>query len=121
LLVLGKCIAALVEGKSHVPYLESKLTTLLRAAFGGNSRTTAIVCARADDKFGDETLQSLRFGERCSMISNKTKTLATSAKDTLMALDQALVQVSLEELGSYRGFFSILVYWQCLVSCGVLH
>ncbi len=52
LLVLGKCISALVEGKSHIPYLECKLTTLLRAAFGGNSRTTAIVCARADNKYG---------------------------------------------------------------------
>ena len=40
LLVLGKVIAALVESDHHVPYLESKLTTMLRKAFGGNSRTT---------------------------------------------------------------------------------
>ena len=41
--VLGKCITALTEGRRHVPYLESKLTTLLRPALGGNSRTTVVV------------------------------------------------------------------------------
>jgi hypothetical protein len=35
LLVLGKVITALVENKSHVPYFESKLTTMLKSAFGG--------------------------------------------------------------------------------------
>jgi len=102
LLVLGKCIAALVESKSHVPYLESKLTTMLRAAFGGNSRTTAIVCARAGEENGDETLQSLRFGERCSMISNKTKTAAQSAEGTLAALNAAVVKVEEQLAGLER-------------------
>lgn len=37
---------------------------------GGNSRTTAIINCRSDDTHGDETLQSMRFGERCAMISN---------------------------------------------------
>jgi hypothetical protein len=36
LLVLGKVIASLVESRSHVPYFESKLTTMLKSAFGGN-------------------------------------------------------------------------------------
>jgi hypothetical protein len=102
LLVLGKCIAALVESKSHVPYLESKLTTMLRAAFGGNSRTTAIVCARSGDDHGEETLQSLRFGERCSMISNKTKTAAQSAESTLAALNTAVAKVEEQLAGLER-------------------
>ena len=37
LMVLRKCISALVEGKSHVPFYESKLTMLLRPAFSGVS------------------------------------------------------------------------------------
>ena len=32
--VLGKVINALVEAHAHVPYYESKLTILLKAAFG---------------------------------------------------------------------------------------
>ena len=107
LLVLGKCIAALVESKSHVPYLESKLTTMLRAAFGGNSRTTAIICTRSDDEHGEETLQSLRFGERCSMISNKTKSAAQSVESTLAALNASVIKVheqlvSLERRGKHH-------------------
>ena len=39
LMVLGRVIAALTAGQRHVPYLDSKLTTLLRPAFGGNART----------------------------------------------------------------------------------
>ena len=94
LLVLGKVITALVECKSHVPYLESKLTTLLRSAFGGNSRTVAIINCRSDDVHGDETLQSLRFGERCGLISNSITTVASSAKDALNVLNETLERVS---------------------------
>ena len=88
--MLGKVIAALVQGRSHVPYFESKLTTLLKAAFGGNSRTTVVVNCRLDRDSGDETLQSLRFGERCAMISNSMRATAASFQDSLRAVDTAL-------------------------------
>lgn len=94
LLALGKVITALVECKSHVPYLESKLTTLLRSAFGGNSRTVAMINCRSDDVHGDETLQSLRFGERCGLISNSITTVASSARDALNVLNETLERVS---------------------------
>lgn len=93
LLVLGKVISALVECKSHVPYLESKLTTLLRGAFGGNSRTLAMVNCRSDDEHGDETLQTLRFGERCALISNSIRSVASSAADALSVLEDTLLRV----------------------------
>lgn len=90
LLVLGRVIGALVEGKAHVPYLESKLTTLLRQAFGGNCRTSVMVHCRPDEVHSEETLQSMRFGERCSMILNTTKIAATSKEATLATIDAAL-------------------------------
>jgi hypothetical protein len=90
LLVLGKVISSLVEEKSHVPYYESKLTTILKSSFGGNSRTMVVINTRMEDLYGDETLQTLRFGERCSMISNNLKQSATSFEDTLFLLQQAL-------------------------------
>lgn len=100
LLVLGKVISALVEGSYHVPYLESKLTTLLKAAFGGNARTMVLLNARTEEEHGDETLQTLRFGERCGMISNSLKQMASSLEATIGALDQALssLQVQLQAL-----------------------
>jgi kinesin family protein 5 len=93
LLVLGKVIASLVESKSHIPYLESKLTTMLRGSFGGNSRTTAIINCRSDDTHGDETLQSMRFGERCGMISNSAKMAASSISTALESIDNSLLKV----------------------------
>ncbi len=107
LLVLGKVIEALASGKSHVPYLESKLTTLLRGAFGGNSRTTVAVCARTEDSSGSETLSTFRFSERASAISNNIKVMASSAEDTLASLNASLETIggqieSLEERGKAR-------------------
>lgn len=90
LLALGKVISSLVKGKAHIPYLESKLTTLLKNAFGGNCRTNVIVHCRPDDIHADETLQTMRFGERCSMIMNKTKTAAKSKESALETIDEAI-------------------------------
>ena len=93
LLVLGKVIAALVEGRAHVPYLEAKLATLLRAAFGGASRTTALVCCRRSPAHADETLQALRFGKRCALVSNLAEQVAaSSAADALKTVDATIAQ-----------------------------
>mmetsp|Transcript_25467 Transcript_25467/g.42490 ORF Transcript_25467/g.42490 Transcript_25467/m.42490 type:complete len:864 (+) Transcript_25467:35-2626(+) len=100
LLVLGKVISALVKGNSHVPYFESELTKMLKAAFGGNSKTTVVVNCRSDGEHGDETLQSMRFGERCGMISNSLRQAAASFDTALAAVDEALqgVQAQLASL-----------------------
>ena len=95
LLVLGKVITRLSRSDIHVPYYESKLTTLLKGAFGGNSKTSVIVTCRSDDKsHGDETLQSLRFGEQCGMITNATRQAATCSIESLLdTLDTSITKV----------------------------
>ena len=93
LMVLGKVIAALVEGRAHVPYLESKLSCLLRAALGGASRTTAVVCCRRRHDHADETLQALRFGKRCALVTNFAEQVAaSSAADALKTIDATIAQ-----------------------------
>merc|ERR1719482_2445697 len=87
LLVLGKCITALSEGRRHVPYQEAKLTKLLRGAFGGSSRTTCVVAASPDDAHAENTVQALRFGERCATITNSAR---VSASQALRVVDDAL-------------------------------
>lgn len=99
LLVLGKVISALVKSRSHVPYLESKLTIMLKGAFGGNSLTTAIVNCRPETGHGEETLQSLRFGERCSMVSNTAVQAAGSVTHALEAITNALEMVESQLTG----------------------
>ena len=96
LLVLGKVITRLSRSDIHVPYFESQLTTLLKGAFGGNSKTGVIVTCRSDDKtHGDETLQSLRFGEQCGMITNATRQAASSSIETLLST----LDISIEKVG----------------------
>jgi len=90
LLVLGKCITALSEGRRHVPYQEAKLTKLLRGAFGGSSRTTCVIAASPDDAHAENTVQALRFGERCATITNSAKIGAVSAAQAMSLVDEAL-------------------------------
>jgi kinesin family protein 5 len=100
LLVLGKVISKLSRSEIHIPYFESRLTTVLKGAFGGNSRTCVIVTCRSDDKkYGAETLQSLRFGERCGMISNHTKVAATSLDAVLAAINASMHAVEKQVQG----------------------
>jgi kinesin family protein 5 len=109
LLVLGKVITRLSRSDIHVPYFESQLTTLLKGAFGGNSKTGVIVTCRSDDKtHGDETLQSLRFGEQCGMITNATRQAASCSIESLLAtLDASIGKVeaqlqSLKDRGKHH-------------------
>jgi len=90
LLVLSKVISALVERRQHVPYHESRLTLLLRAAFGGNSRTLVLLTASLNPNQAPATLQALRFGENCCMISNKTRIATSSIEEATTAIETVL-------------------------------
>ena len=90
LLALKKTISALSSKKDHIPYYESKLTQLLKTAFGGSCRTTAIVTCSEDGKYAEQTLHALRFGEAISNITNKTRTRLTNKDVALKSIDDAL-------------------------------
>jgi len=102
LLVLGRCLSALIDEQRHVPYLESRLTALLRSAFGGNSRTTAIITAHSDDDHADETLQALHFGERCAMVTNTARFAASSVSAAMEAVDSGIATVQ-EQMRGLEG------------------
>ena len=73
LMVLGLVINSLVENKKHIPYRDSKLTRLLSDALGGNSKTMLIVTASPSKYNQDESLSTLRFGNRAKSIKNEAK------------------------------------------------
>jgi hypothetical protein len=50
---------------------------------------------------GDEILESLRFGEQCSMISNVARSAATSVSTVMKALDEAIGKVE-EQISAMR-------------------
>jgi kinesin family member 5 len=74
LTTLGKVINALTDKKAtHVPYRESKLTRILQESLGGNSRTALIITCSPHPYNENETLSTLRFGQRARNIKNQPK------------------------------------------------
>jgi kinesin family protein 5 len=74
LTVLGLVINALTDGKStHVPYRDSKLTRMLQESLGGNSKTSLIVTCSPSIFNEQETISTLRFGQRAKQIKNNAK------------------------------------------------
>lgn len=75
---LGRVIKELVEsqrkgGKVHVPYRDSKLTSLLQESLGGNARTTIIAGVSPMFSASGESLSTLQFVQRAKHIKNKAK------------------------------------------------
>ena len=71
LTALGNVISALVDGKKHIPYRDSKLTRLLQDSLGGNTKTVMFAMLGPADWNHDETLSTLRYANRAKNIKNK--------------------------------------------------
>ncbi|XP_049850287.1 uncharacterized protein LOC126322410 [Schistocerca gregaria] len=68
---LGNCINALTQpNRTHIPYRDSKLTHILRESLGGNSKTTLLVTCSSHLSNADETISTLKFGQRAKSIKN---------------------------------------------------
>jgi len=80
---LGRVIKAL-GGKQgeHVPYRDSTLTMLLRDSFGGKSCTSVVINVAGEAEHAEETVCSLRFGARMSVVRNSPTVVVDSAADT---------------------------------------
>ena len=52
--------------------------------------TTCVIAASPDDAHGENTVQALRFGERCATITNSARVAAVSADQALAVVDGAL-------------------------------
>lgn len=63
---LGRVIAALAKGSPHVPFRESKLTSLLRHALGSNGLLLFIACVAANNI--PETTRTLQFASQARTI-----------------------------------------------------
>jgi kinesin family protein 5 len=68
---LGNCISALTKSKkAHVPYRDSKLTHILRESLGGNCKTTLLIACSPHRFNMEETITTLKFGQRAKAIKN---------------------------------------------------
>ncbi|EED94274.1 predicted protein, partial [Thalassiosira pseudonana CCMP1335] len=60
-------------GLHEVPYGQSKLTRLLRDAFGGNCRTSVILTASPASYNVAESIRTMKFGHICGNVKNYVK------------------------------------------------
>eukprot|EP00915_Cephaloidophora_sp_WS-2016_P002652 GHVH01003585.1.p1 GENE.GHVH01003585.1~~GHVH01003585.1.p1 ORF type:complete len:553 (+),score=79.03 GHVH01003585.1:58-1716(+) len=55
----------------HVPFRDSKLTRALKNSLGGNAKTILITTISDDTSSTEESLGTLRFGQRAQLVQNK--------------------------------------------------
>ena len=73
LFTLRQVISALSEnpnGKSYIPYRESKLTSLLKHSLGGNSYSFMFACINPLDAFLEENISTLNYALLAGTIAN---------------------------------------------------
>jgi kinesin family protein 12 len=72
---LGKVISALgdkkKQGRSHIPYRDSKLTMLLMDSLGGTAKAIMVACVTPAATYCEETLSTLSYASRTMNIKNK--------------------------------------------------
>ncbi|CAF3338715.1 unnamed protein product [Rotaria sp. Silwood1] len=68
---LEQVIVALSEkNRSHIPYRNSMMTSVLRDSLGGNCMTTMIATCAVDKRNIEETISTCRFSQRVALIKN---------------------------------------------------
>ena len=82
--VIGALAAVITDGiLRHIPYRDSKLTRLLQDSLAGNSKTTLILAISCARNSCQETIATLRFGERARQLKTKPRvTIIDSSSDT---------------------------------------
>ncbi|XP_042357157.1 kinesin-like protein KIF6 [Plectropomus leopardus] len=69
---LEQVIIALSEkNRSHIPYRNSMLTSVLRDSLGGNCMTTMIATLAVDKRNLDESISTCRFAQHVALIKNE--------------------------------------------------
>ncbi|XP_068256107.1 kinesin-like protein KIF6 [Nyctibius grandis] len=69
---LEQVILALSEkNRSHIPYRNSMMTSVLRDSLGGNCMTTMIATLSIDKRNIDESISTCRFAQRVALIKNE--------------------------------------------------
>uniref|UniRef100_M4DZM5 Kinesin motor domain-containing protein n=1 Tax=Brassica campestris TaxID=3711 RepID=M4DZM5_BRACM len=84
LLTLGRVINALVEHSSHIPYMDSELTRLLRDSLGRKTETCIIATISPSAHSLEETLSTLDYAYRAKNIKNKPEANQKLSKPVLL-------------------------------------
>ncbi|WCJ22021.1 ATP binding microtubule motor family protein [Euphorbia peplus] len=97
LLALSSCINALVEGKKHIPYRNSKLTQLLKDSLGGACNTVMIANISPSNLSFGETQNTLHWADRAKEIRTKACEANVEVLVPEMDVDQAKLLLELQK------------------------
>lgn len=101
LLALSSCINALVEGKKHIPYRNSKLTQLLKDSLGGSCNTVMIANISPSNHSFGETQNTLHWADRAKEIrvkgSEVNEEVVVQVSEQVEGPDQAKMVLELQE------------------------
>ena len=68
---LEQCVVALTtKSREHVPYRQTKLTSVLRDSIGGNCHTLMLACVWGEAKHLEETISTLKLASRMMRVEN---------------------------------------------------
>ncbi|KAF4751645.1 hypothetical protein FOZ62_032375, partial [Perkinsus olseni] len=68
------CLHEKATGKrSHIPYRNSMMTSVLRDSLGGNCRTSMIGTLSMDGRSIEETISTCRFAQRVGLVKNDAR------------------------------------------------
>lgn len=101
---LEQVIVALSEkSRSHIPYRNSMMTSVLRDSLGGNCMTTMIATCSLEKKNLDESISTCRFAQRVAMIKNDVLLNEEIDPKLMIAQLKAEVQRLKDELAMATG------------------
>lgn len=116
LFVLRKVIMGLSERKgstkaSHIPYRDSKLTSLLKQSIGGNSYCLMIACVTPSDNFYEENVSTLNYATRASYIANAPKKNIDARTREILELKakNKLLEVELKNANEHIQYLTSIV------------
>jgi hypothetical protein len=102
---LGNCINALTKSKrGHVPYRDSKLTHILRESLGGNTKTTLLITCSPHIFNVEETISTLKFGQRAKTIKNS---VSVNKQRSVEELNAIIIKLN-KELAVLKEYVTIL-------------
>ena len=79
---LGNVVKVLTEGNTYAPYRESKLTSIVKEALGGNCKTTMFITASPSSYHISETINSIRLGQRMRSVINNPRVNLDASVDS---------------------------------------
>lgn len=97
LLALSSCINALVEGKRHIPYRNSKLTQLLKDSLGGACQTAMIANISPSNLSYSETQNTLHWADRAKQIRTKACVAIEEFEVPESQIDQAKLLLEVQK------------------------